>query len=128
MNDRLHLSITQLGHAIEALNEVVAEEPGAKRYIVDATIQRFEFTFELCWKTLKRLLEAKGEKVTFAKEALKKAYQAEWIDDEAVWIQMLDDRNLTSHTYNQDLADEIYERIKSYAPVLTRAFQTIRGL
>lgn len=87
----------------------------------DSAIQRFEFSFELAWKTLKALLlEEGGVVVQFPKDALREAYASGWIADEALWLRMLDDRNLTSHTYDKVLAQEIYDRLPDYLPVLKK--------
>lgn len=128
MSDKLTRSLGQLNDALAALNEARRRDPAGDRLLIDGTIQRFEFTFELFWKTLKLLLADRGETVTFPKEALRAAYRAGWIDDEATWLAMLSDRNLSSHTYNEALADEIYDRINDYAAIISKAFETVRAL
>ena len=78
----------------------------------DGLIQRFEFTFELAWKSLKEYLEAQGfARLTTPREVLREAYAAELIDGEAVWLSMLDARNQTSHLYDEDVSAEIAARI-----------------
>ena len=68
----------------------------------EGVIQRFEFSFELAWKTLKDYMEEDG--VVFAtitpRQVLKEAFAAKILKDGQVWIDMLDHRNLLSHTYN----------------------------
>lgn len=68
----------------------------------EGVIQRFEYCFELAWKTVKDYLEASG--FVFAmvtpRQVLKDAFAAKIIEDGQVWIDMLDHRNLLSHTYN----------------------------
>ncbi len=128
MSAKLTRSLSQLGRALVALEEACRRDPAGDRLLIDGTIQRFEFTFELFWKTLKLLLKDQGEEVTFPKEALRAAYRAGWIDDEATWLAMLSDRNLSSHTYNEALADEMYARIGGYAAVMRAAFETLRAL
>jgi len=79
----------------------------------DGVIQRFEFTFELLWKTLKVFLkEKKGIICKAPKDCLKEAFRLDWIDDEKVFLEMLEDRNEASHIYNKFMAEEIYSRIK----------------
>jgi nucleotidyltransferase substrate binding protein (TIGR01987 family) len=58
---------------------------------------------------------------------LKKVYQIGWINEEALWVQMLDDRNATSHTYDEPMAFEIYNNIKSYYPALVQLAKLIRA-
>ena len=78
----------------------------------DGLIQRFAFTFELAWKSLKEYLEAQGfARLTTPREVLREAYAAELIDGEAVWLSMLDARNQASHLYDEDVSAEIAARI-----------------
>ncbi len=79
--------------------------------IRDATIQRFEFTFEVIWKTLKLYLERQGHECGGPRATLKKAFAENLIatpDDADAWLQMLEDRNLTSHAYDEELATGTY--------------------
>jgi nucleotidyltransferase substrate binding protein (TIGR01987 family) len=79
----------------------------------DGVIQRFEFTFELAWKTLKDYLEDQGIiDVPSPKKALKKAFQENLIVDGDLWLQMLEDRNSLSHLYKQEMSEKIFEHIK----------------
>jgi len=86
-------------------------------------IQAFEFTFEATWKLFKKMSEENGKETPFPKKALSAAFQAGWLgSDEALWIDMLRDRNLTSHVYNIDTAHEIFQNIiQRYAAALTMA-------
>lgn len=81
----------------------------------DARIQRFEFCVELAWKAVKRELLADGQESTTPKHALKLAYAAGWLEDESLWLGMLADRNLSSHTYQESLAEAMEKRLPSYA-------------
>lgn len=80
----------------------------------DGLIQRFEFTFEMAWKSVKDKLEAEGIQVNSPKSAIKEAFRQGWIDNERLWLDMLDDRNLSAHTYNQETASDIFIRIKEH--------------
>ena len=79
----------------------------------EGVIQRFEYCFELAWKTVKDFMEAGG--VVFAlntpRQILKDAFMAKVIGDGQIWIDMLDHRNLLSHTYNFGIFDEAVEAI-----------------
>ena len=113
-----------LGRALDRLAEALAR-PIDDPLAVDASIQRFEFTFELFWKLLRRRLARQGIDVASPRAALRQAYRLGWLDDEARWLGMLDDRNLTSHTYREALAREIYGRLAGHATALrtaTRSF------
>jgi len=67
-------------------------------------IQNFEFCFELAWKTLKDFLESEGITAASPRESIKKAFQSSYIANGETWIEALDNRNLLSHTYNEDLS------------------------
>ena len=97
------------------------------RGYIDATIQRFEFSVELFWKLLKRLLSDLGQETSHPKEVLKEAFTSGLIDQEQEWIRMLNDRNETSHTYDEELADAIYGRIKTtYIPMMEKTLHTLK--
>ncbi len=120
-------SLLNLGNAINRLKEVVAQEEDEKGILVDAAIQRFEFCIELFWKTIKRLLQYEGIIASTPKEVLKHAFQQHWFDDEMIWLAMLDDRNKTSHIYDELTAVAIFKRIKSeYSPELCRTYYFLR--
>lgn len=81
----------------------------------EGLVQRFEFTFELSWKTLKDYLEASGIPLTIAtpREVLKEAFAAGIITNGSLWLRMLDHRNLLSHTYDVQRFDEALQAIDS---------------
>jgi nucleotidyltransferase substrate binding protein (TIGR01987 family) len=79
----------------------------------DGLIQRYEFTFELAWKTLKVLFEDEGLiGLNSPKTVLKEALGAGLIDDEELWLKMLADRNSTAHIYSEQMAIEICNKIR----------------
>lgn len=89
---------------------------------IQGIIQSFEFTFELCWKTLKDYLESQGVAVAFPREVIKQAYRYNLLSDGELWLEMLSKRNLLAHTYDEKLAKEAYDLItKKY-------FSSIRQL
>lgn len=95
--------------------------------MIDGTIHRFELAINLYWKTLKRCLQSEGIEAKTPRETLKKAFKAEWLNDEEAWLQMLKDRNETSHTYNEDLAREILSNIHSYFPEMKAVFKFLKS-
>ncbi len=122
-NDEILAAIyDSLEQAITRLEEALAHKADPDRLIIDATIQRFEFTFELCWKTLKRFLEVEGIVVKSPRQTLMEAYQMGWLNDEEEWLQMIEDRNLTSHVYREEIADQIYARIPAHAKAIRTTF------
>ncbi|WP_010419549.1 nucleotidyltransferase substrate binding protein [Anaerophaga thermohalophila] len=82
-------------------------------------IQFYEVAFELAWKTLKDFLTAEGFSVKSPREALKTAFQNDYINNGDLWINALDSRNLSAHTYDEAMAKELVENIKTiYFPLL----------
>jgi len=99
--------------ALERLKEALKEDANESSIAVDGTIQRFEFTFELAWKLAKAALNYSGVEVDTPRLVIKEAYKAKLIKDGQGWIDMLEDRNKTSHIYDEQAAMEIYKKIKN---------------
>lgn len=75
-------------------------------------IQCFEYTYELAWNVLKDYLEAEGNRnIIGSKSAIMEAFKVGLIQDGEGWMRMFKDRNKTSHTYNEETADEIVSHI-----------------
>jgi len=102
-----------LKKAYSRLKEVSDIYDGKNDIIRDSLIQRFEFTYELTHKTLKEFMKYLGVTLenSFPRTIFKKAFVNNLISDDKVWINLLEDRNLTSHIYNENMADEIADRI-----------------
>ena len=99
-------------NALERLKEAMLEEPTA--IIIDGTIQRYEFTFELAWKIMKDYLEYNGfvDGLSSPRNIIQLAFQNKIIKNGDIWIQMMLDRNLLSHLYDEEKSREIYAKIK----------------
>jgi len=86
-------------------------------------IQFYEVAFELAWKMLKDYLEAEGLNVQGPRDAIKTAYQYEFISNGHEWIDALDDRNLTVHIYDEETTDAIIAKISStYFPLIQNLY------
>jgi nucleotidyltransferase substrate binding protein (TIGR01987 family) len=118
--DELKDSVASLESALDRLEEALAIPIDTQPIALDGTIQRFEFCYELVWKTMQRFARFVGFDPRSPRDAFRVAYKQGWIEDEDLWLSMLRDRNLTSHTYKIDLALEIYGRIKAYHPEMKR--------
>ena len=105
----------------EALTELAATPTST--VIRDGVIQRFEFTFELAWKSLREYLGDQGfdlNNIVFSKQVFKAAYAAQIIHDEQVWLDMLSSRNVTSHVYDDEQAAQVVSAIRDrYIGTLT---------
>lgn len=115
-------------HAVAELRTALATKP-ASRLEQAGCIQYFEFCFELAWKVLKSLAAYHGlAGADSPRSALRAAYGQGWIDDESIWLEMLDCRNRMSHTYNSDVALVIYARLDTFLVALTMLDETLRSL
>lgn len=107
--------------AFQRLDEairIIQNDP--ESFIMQAgLIQIYEFTFELSWKTLKDYLETEGFTVASPRAVLRQAFQSGYIQDGDLWLQALNDRNLTAHTYDEETARGIVNNIRTlYYPLL----------
>jgi nucleotidyltransferase substrate binding protein (TIGR01987 family) len=104
--------LIQFEKALNKLKDILNKEESEE--IRDATIKRFEFTFELCWKSLQEFFKEKGITCRSPKDRFKQAFSYGLIENEDIWINIIQDINLTIYTYQEELAKEIYLKIKEY--------------
>ena len=99
--------------ALLKLKEALQEEP--TEIVIDGILHRYEFTFELAWKTIKDYLEYMGivNKVGSPRENIQLAYQQGIINDGELWIEMMLSRNSLSHLYDEETSRKIYNDIKN---------------
>lgn len=116
-----------LGRAISKLEKGLQHPSFEKDDLIrEGIIKRFEFTIELFWKTLKKILQHEEVETNSPKDTLKKAYQYKLIDPEDAWLNMLSDRNKTSHIYDEQEANKIIEHIKAYTPIFRENYAKIK--
>jgi len=116
--ERLHERIADYLKALDQLAK--ATQQPKDEFLRDSVIQRFEFTHEIAWKMLKLRLEAEDIFAKTPRETLQAALQAGLIDDGNAWSDLQKMRNLTSHTYNEQLADDVYDYVVGQAVTLFR--------
>jgi nucleotidyltransferase substrate binding protein (TIGR01987 family) len=119
--ERLKERLAVARRALGTFQEILAVEHPS-RIERDAAIQRFEYTCEAIWKAAQRYLqEVEGLSLGSPKGSIRASRDVGLITDEqaTVGLEMIDDRNLTAHTYNESLAEEIYRQLPSYADFLT---------
>lgn len=99
-------------NALVRLQEALQEEK--TDVVIDGVLHRFEFTFEISWKTIKDYLEYLGvtEKIGSPREIIQLGFKQGIISDGEAWIQMMLSRNALSHFYDEKTSREIYEKIK----------------
>ena len=98
--------------AMESLEDAIAL-PVQNQRDMAGIIQNFEFVYELGWKMLKERLEEQGIIANSPKEVLEKAYQVKFIEEENLWLEIIKARNLSTHTYDRELAEKLVLDIKS---------------
>lgn len=99
--------------ALKSLKEAL--DTPYSELVRDATIQRFEYSVELSWKTLKRFLKVVYEVDEAAvRELFRKAERFGLITSAANWIVYLEKRNLTSHTYNEHTAQDVFNAVRPF--------------
>ena len=87
-------------------------EKGLSELEKQGIIKGFEFTHELCWKVMQDFLKDQGESNIYGSiDATRLAFQRGLITDGEVWMNMISDRNLTSHTYREEISEQILQRI-----------------
>jgi nucleotidyltransferase substrate binding protein (TIGR01987 family) len=112
--DRFVLALEQFARALSRLRAVL-ERP-EDDVVRDAMIQRFEFTFEMAWKAMYRLLRQRGSDISeSAFDVIPAAFTQGLIEDAAGWGDMRRYRNLTSHTYNEKVAIEVAAFVRADA-------------
>jgi nucleotidyltransferase substrate binding protein (TIGR01987 family) len=124
--ERLNERLKQTEKALNAFNEVL-NEPYTK-IVRDAAIQRFEFTLETIWKLGQRyILLQHGIESGSPKGVIRGCFQSGLIDETQTEILLtaVNDRNLTAHTYNEELAEKIYQNLFKYQPIFQFLFQKI---
>ena len=104
------------------LREALENGPGSLNKLEkEGVIQRFEYTFELAWKSMKDYLEENGVLIApvTPRQVVKDAFAAKLIEDGQIWIDMLNHRNLLSHTYDFSVFEKAVEAIAArYIPAL----------
>lgn len=101
--------------SIQRFEEILKEEKSVKNR--DSAIKRFEFTIELAWKCVQKFLREQEIICRSPKECLKEAFKFGLVEDDPRWIEALEDRNLTAHTYDEATAEDVYGRLPNYLEV-----------
>ena len=102
------------------------KKEGLNKIYTMALVQAFEMSFELGWKTIKDYLEYNGKIVANPRSAIKEAFSEQIITDGQLWIEMMEARNKTSHTYKEDFAKQTANEIlNTYIPLLVELEKTL---
>lgn len=93
-------------------------------------VKAFEYTFELAWNTLKDFMEYQGQTDIFgSRDTVRKSFQLGLIEEGETWMDMIASRNKTSHTYNEETAQEISRAvINNYYPLFIKLDARLENL
>lgn len=121
--DMLMLKFETLKKMLKKLEAALEKDAHLDELYLDGTIQRFEFVYELSWKLMKSYLEYQGTEVVSPRETFREGFKDSIISDATEWINLMINRNKTSHTYKEETAWDIYDKIKSEYIVLFKNFE-----
>jgi len=122
---KLQSLLEDFKEAIFRLEEVLEQEKND--FIRDSAIQRFEFVFDLSWKTIKAFLEEyHNATCTSPKTCFREAFHQALIEYDDFWIDIADYRNKTAHTYKKELAEEVYAILPQTLSYFQKLLETIQ--
>ncbi|MEQ3723673.1 HI0074 family nucleotidyltransferase substrate-binding subunit [Alcanivorax sp.] len=107
------MKLDEFTRAVYRLDDAIRQEKN--EFIRDSVIQRFEFSVELAWKTAKKTM---GVSTSAPKDVIREMAQSGYIEDVATWLKAIDMRNLSSHTYKENLAEQVYTFACDFLPAL----------
>ena len=118
--EQIKLQLATFDKVLAKLDKALKKDMAADDVYLDGVIQRFEFCFELAWKMMKAYLAYDGIEANSPRASIREGFAAGLIPNAEAWLDMLEKRNLSSHTYDEKTALDIYEHIKNdYAQMLT---------
>ena len=114
-------ALRKLGQAVDIVSEKMDWGEEVDELLQEGLIQRFEYTHELAWKVMKDYAEYQGyTDIKGSRDAFRKAFEMGIIND-AKWMDSIEDRNLTSHNYDDETANEIYKAVvDEYYPLFVK--------
>lgn len=116
-------------NALDRLQEAIQQEP--TEIVIDGTLHRFEFTFELAWKLIKSYLEYMGvaETTGSPRETIQNGFKQGIIENGEEWINMMLSRNSLSHIYDEKTSREMYNKIKNnYINLFTKLRERLENI
>lgn len=123
------LDYSPFERALDTLR-VAYQKPPVSLLERDGAIQRFEYVVEFSWKMIRKALIEQGrtEVSNSPKPLFRAAFEEGWLDDLSQWIDFIDARNLASHAYNSDTADEVYKVGAKLVPYATALLEKLKAL
>ena len=124
MTEKIEKLIQQVSKANNRLVDALKQPENELQR--DAVVQRFEFTFELSWKLIAEVLKYKGFEVYGPRDSLRSGAENAIIIDAEVWMSLLEARNLTVHTYDEETSREVYEKSKQLPRLVEALIEKLR--
>lgn len=112
--NEVQYSVAQFEKALARLKEAILKAQDGDELKQDGAIQRFEFTFELMWKTLKTYFAYMGKRFANPRDTFKEAFRQQLFSEEQIFLDMLDDRNTSTHTYDFETTRKIFAHIHDF--------------
>ena len=126
--EQVKLKIEEYEKAVAKLQAALQRDASKDDLYLDGVIQRFEFCFELAWKLMKAYLAYDGIEANSPRASIREGFAAGLVADAEAWLDMLEKRNLSSHTYDEKTALDIYGHIRSdYAEMLAALRDDMRA-
>lgn len=129
---RWHQRLSNFDKALSRLTEGVelAKQRALSPLEEQGLIQSFEYNYELSWNLIKDFYEEQGEaNIQGSRDAFRLAFKRNLISEGETWMAMIKSRMLTSHTYNEDTAKDIADKIKvEYWPMFSQLSQTLNNI
>jgi nucleotidyltransferase substrate binding protein (TIGR01987 family) len=114
--------------AFEQLRDSVLKVDELSDLEKEGMVQRFEYTFELAWKTLKDYLEEQQVNAKFPREVIKQSFHYEIIQDGEIWMDMLEKRNLMAHTYEETIfRDSVQKIANEYFKAISQLYNFLQN-
>ncbi len=131
--DKLEKQLKDLNKAVSRLEEalnIATDNRNNKLYpfLRDSAIQRFEFTFEIFWKLIKTALkQLEGTECNSPKSCMRELFRNKYVEEPELekLLEMVDDRNLTVHTYHEEIAEDLFNKLKRYISLIKSVIEKI---
>lgn len=121
----MDINFSSIEKALASLEDALSQK--MDEYRRDGAIQRFEYTFELSWKFMQKVLKVEGVYASSPMQVFREAKNADLIEDFDHWVSLLKQRNLTVHTYNESTAQEVFNSAKEFPPMVHKLIKNLKA-
>lgn len=122
--EELEKAVATLNEALDFSDQVQGSEIKFK-IARDACIQRFEYCIELTWKVAMKKL---GSTTKFAKPAIREMARADLVTSAELWLDFIEARNSSSHSYDEDTAQKVFVQIKKYRVEMDALLRNLKAI